>query len=62
MEFLDINLTKDSLKTRVFCSMLFMVLSFSEFQRKPYSSLVSKNLTKNPAKQENFSLFKNSTW
>ncbi len=40
MEFLDINLAKDS--------MPFTVPFTGRFQRKPYSSLVLKILTKNP--------------
>jgi hypothetical protein len=50
MEFLDISL----------CSMLFTVFSTGIFERKPYSSLVLKILTKISAKQENSSLFMNS--
>jgi hypothetical protein len=54
MEFLDIKLTKVlSLLLRE----LFTVPSTGEFYRKPYSSLVLKNLTEKSAKQEISSLF-----
>jgi hypothetical protein len=53
MEFLDINLAKDS--------MPFTVPFTGGFQRKPYSSLVLKIPPyKKFAKQENLSLFMNS--
>jgi hypothetical protein len=47
MEFLDIN------------SILFTVPSTGGFERKPFSSLVLKILTKKYPKQENSSLFMN---
>jgi hypothetical protein len=55
LEFLDMNYQK----TRVFCSMLFTVLSTRGLYRKPNSTLVLK-LHKKSAKQENTSLFMNS--
>jgi hypothetical protein len=56
MEFLDINLTKDS-------SLLLHAIHspfYRRILRKPYFSLVLKILTKKSAKQENSSLSMNS--
>ncbi len=55
MEFLDINLTKDS----SLCSMLFTIFLLAEFKKKTDSTVVKKN-TKKSTKQENSSLFVNS--
>jgi hypothetical protein len=49
MEFLDIKLTK---VLSLFFRELFTVPSTGGFYRKPYSSLVLKNLTEKSAKQE----------
>jgi hypothetical protein len=57
MDFLDTNLTKSSslllhaIRSPLYCTV--------RFQRKPYSFLVFKILTKKSAKQENSSLFMN---
>ncbi len=57
MEFLDINLTKDS---SLLLHAIFTVYSTGGFYRKPYSTEVLKLHTIKSAKQENSSLFMNS--
>ncbi len=57
IEFLDINLTKES---SPFSSMLFTVSSTGGFYRKPYSTVDLKLQTIKSAKKENSSPFMNS--